>query len=408
MDTYFERLEEIIKRHEQEIDHLNAERMALRREENNMSFDAFNREYQRIINYLENESRSLNEAQNTLENYHFHYDKAQKLIIDLRNLQKDKELARDIHDENEIKEEIAAKEKELQESMRILPLELADYLRSSILEEEKAIEEEPISENKTSEEQTTFETQNSTTENFQLNVTEQEKEEQSQEANNNSEPSNSSENSSTNNTTIIEQTGIHTTLSNEALLAYEDLSQQIENLKNEQLTNNRLLEETVNRIQEIIKEQRERYEKEGPFDTDTLTRLDEYYMGLKISENEVFVELQRNETRLARKLKSLEKKQQEIANIDDISIAFGISYEESEELFKTLKNRKVITEIFEKKGLGNLIHKSSRTKAEKELLKQTLEEIRKEIITHRKTNKDINIKDTINILYGMDTKVRKN
>ena len=53
MDTYFERLEEIIKRHEQEIDHLNAERMALRREENNMSFDAFNREYQRIINYLE-------------------------------------------------------------------------------------------------------------------------------------------------------------------------------------------------------------------------------------------------------------------------------------------------------------------------------------------------------------------
>ena len=37
MDTYFARLEEIIKKHEQEIDHLNNERSALRQEEKNMS-----------------------------------------------------------------------------------------------------------------------------------------------------------------------------------------------------------------------------------------------------------------------------------------------------------------------------------------------------------------------------------
>ena len=117
MNTYFERLEEIVRRHEQEIDHLKAERLALRQEESNMSFDNFNREYQRIIYYLENETRSLNDAQNTLDNYHFNYDKAESLINDLRNLRKELDTATSRQDENAIQEEITAKEEELRKTI---------------------------------------------------------------------------------------------------------------------------------------------------------------------------------------------------------------------------------------------------------------------------------------------------
>ena len=135
MDSYFERLEEIIKRHEQEIDHLNNERNALRQEENNMPIDEFNREYQNIINYLENETRSLNEAQTTLETYHYNYDKASDLIKDLRVLRDDLKSARDKQDEDDINEEISSKEQELTAAIQTLPLELADYLRNSFLNE---------------------------------------------------------------------------------------------------------------------------------------------------------------------------------------------------------------------------------------------------------------------------------
>ena len=69
MDTYFERLEEIVKRHEDEVNHLNEEREALRNEQNNMPIEEFNNEYQRLIFHLENETNSLNEARNTLQTY---------------------------------------------------------------------------------------------------------------------------------------------------------------------------------------------------------------------------------------------------------------------------------------------------------------------------------------------------
>ena len=395
MNTYFERLEEIVRRHEQEIDHLKAERLALRQEESNMSFDNFNREYQRIIYYLENETRSLNDAQNTLDNYHFNYDKAESLINDLRNLRKELDTATSRQDENAIQEEITAKEEELRKAIDSLPLELADYLRNSIIENDKQKE---INDNKANlDVEIPFQEENPSLKEIKPNH----EEDQTKETINSTEIQ-------TNDTLEKElQEKSTLDLSVSALADYEAIAKEIAKIKEAQDENSQLLQETINRIQEIFQEQRDKYEKEGPFNTETLDRLQEYYMGLKISENEVFLELKRNQVRLSRRLKSLEKKQQQVIEIDNISKAFEISYVESKELFKTLNNRKIITQIFAKKGLNDLIHKSSRTKSEKELLKKTLEEIRNEIITYRKTNKDTSIKDTINVLYGMDEKIKK-
>ena len=106
MEEYFERLEKIIEKHEREIDHLNSERRALRNEENNMSFNEFNREYQTIINYLENERNSLKEAQDALDSYRTNYNKAMVIIEDLKMLRQELEGASNSFEENNINADI--------------------------------------------------------------------------------------------------------------------------------------------------------------------------------------------------------------------------------------------------------------------------------------------------------------
>ena len=142
MDTYFERLEQIIERHEKEIDHLNSERVALRNEENNMSFNQFSREYQNIIDHLENETRSLRQAQNTLDSYRSNYSKALVLVDDLKSLRDELNAASNGLEEDNLNADIRRKETELESILNLLPLELADSLRSTLVENETVKEEE--------------------------------------------------------------------------------------------------------------------------------------------------------------------------------------------------------------------------------------------------------------------------
>ena len=401
MDTYFARLEEIIKKHEQEIDHLNNERSALRQEEKNMSFEQFNREYQNLINHLENETRSLTEAQNTLESYYRNYDLSNSLINDLRSLRDELSSARDSQDEAEINEEISRKESELTSAISSLPLELADYLRNSFLETDTTLQsssdltadtpdvEQPDLENPNNENLpeevvpvTRLEDNNlQAPQNTDLPETE---------VNNEQPPINEQPN-----------------LSLAAQSEYSAISSDIENLRKAQTENDQILEESIKRINDIFKEEREKYENDGPFDNETLDNLAEHYLGLKTSENEIYLEAKRNQESISRKLKRLENKQAQIIEIDNFAKDTNISYEESKEIFQTLKKRNVLSNILQQKDLGDIIHKSSRTKAEKETLKKALEEIKKEIVDYHKENNDINIKDAINVLYGMDDKVGK-
>ncbi len=356
MDTYFARLEEIVKRHEEEVNHLNSERDSLRNEKNNMPLESFNREYQRINFYLDNENKALEEARNTLQSYRYNYDKAYNLINDLRTLREELRNSRDDQDEKAINEEITSKEQELQDAIKALPQELADILRNSILNGNENT-------NNTLEEKIPV-----------ANISEENQEQE------------------------------QLNLSPAAKEDYDRVSLEIEKLKELQKENNQALKESIDKIRAIIEEQRNKYEKEGPFDNETLNNLQEYYMGLKMSEEKIFIAAKRREATLKRRLKQLENKQKQIFEIDNIALTFDISYNESKELFSTLKNRKIINKILEQKGLGDIIHKKSRTKIEKEQLKNALEEIRKEIIAYHK-EKNVNIKESINALYGIEDKV---
>ncbi len=364
MDTYFERLEQIIERHEKEIDHLNSERVALRNEENNMSFNQFSREYQNIIDHLENETRSLRQAQNTLDSYRSNYSKALVLVDDLKSLRDELNAASNGLEEDNLNADIRRKETELESILNLLPLELADSLRSTLVENETVKEEE---------------------------VQQQEVNEQAVQ-----------EVGESKDATLDDEFSF-----SDALDDYDKVSSDIENLNRAIADNERALQESIARMNEIFQEERQRFENEGPFDNEKLNSLQEYYMGLKIAENEVFIEAKRNQTRLARKLKSLNKKQEEIRQMDKMASAFEVSYAEFKELSSTLKNRKIITHILEQRGLENIIHKKSRTKEEKAILNEALNQIRKEIITYRKENENVSIKEAINVLYGMDNKVVK-
>lgn len=374
MDTYFERLEEIVKRHEQEIDHLNAERNALRQEERNMPVEEFNREYQRIVNYLESETRSLNEAQATLESYHYNYDKSESLINDLRNLRGELSSARDKQDEDEINEEITSKEAELRASISLLPLELADYLRNTFLTRENVNYADDIE----------IENTNDNVDNLPEEVT---------------------PDSLNVIDTQVEEGVSENNLVEEAQIEYDLNKQKIENLKAKQAENNEALEKAIKRINEIMQEERAKYENEGPFDNETLNNLQKYYLGLKTSENEALKEIRKNMQLISRKLQSLEKKQLQIIDASNFAKNFELSYKESKKLFANLKNRKIISNIIKQRNLDEIFSKTNKTEEDKENLRKALEEIREKIVNSSK-KKENDKKPEIDVLYGMDEQIK--
>ncbi len=375
MNTYFERLEEIIKRHEQEIDHLNAERNALRQEERNMPLEEFNREYQKIINYLENETRSLNEAQTTLESYHYNYDKSEGLIRDLRVLRDELTSARDDKDEDDINEEITRKEEELRASISLLPLEMADYLRNSFLTQDRLDRDEYD-----------IEVPTNGADGGDL------PEEVTPEAplNNNGD-------------TLAPSLDV---LPEVAQNEYDAIQVEIDKLSQSQVENDGIIQESTTKLNDIMQEEQAKYEEEGLLDSEDLNKLQVYYMGLKEAEKITLQEAKRKKASLSRKIRNLEKKQAEIIEINNFAKENNISYEESKVIFSSMKNKK-IKNALEQRGLGDIIHKSSRTKAEKETYKKAQDEIKDEIINFHKTHQEMNIKDIINVLYGMDNKVSK-
>lgn len=365
MEKFLEELQTAIANHQEEIDHLQNEREALRQEENNMSFNEYNREYQNIINHLEKERQALEEAENTLQAYRDNYDLANSSIKDLRNLRDLLKTTTDEQERSEIIEEIIAKEGELRRALNIIPDEMAEYLRNTFLEENTNEYHEEQAPN-LQEEKTSL------------------KDNQDFVASNKETPD----------------------LSPLALTEYQEIANQLAELKAALQDNDELIANSIKNFQAISKEEKDHQELEGPFDTETLNSFQEHYMNLKLAENEIYIEAKNTQKMLQRKIKNLERKQRQIIEMDTMAQALDISYEEYKKLSKTLENKKIINDILDKKGLKEIVHKKGgRSNKEKAELQRAKKEIYQEIIDYLNKHTDKNIKDAINVLYGMDFQV---
>ncbi|MBR5370278.1 MAG: hypothetical protein IK137_03125 [Bacilli bacterium] len=170
--------------------------------------------------------------------------------------------------------------------------------------------------------------------------------------------------------------------------AYEKYSKKLlEEIDEEQ----RLAEQTGLLSEERIYEEREKNELK------------------KLEINEKSIEIKKNYDAQIKFIKSLEKKKTEIENRIKESEALGLTYNEYKEIYATLKSRKIMHSVLEKKGLSEIIEKkaSERTKEEEKILKETKKEILKEIsdfrIEHRGEYDDHSVLDIICAIYSLES-----
>ena len=195
-------------------------------------------------------------------------------------------------------------------------------------------------------------------------------------------------------------------LSPEALNDTERLEREIETLKDKQRDLEKQRKDSIIRFKKIYNEERINQEQNGPFDLETQDKNFAYYMSLKEEEDKKLKETTKELKKVHNRIRKLEKEQKNIRNYSLEANSLEISYVEYMKIVQTLeKNRhKLLTKLYEKKGLGNVIHKrGGRTKEERKLLMEARNEIFREIIKYQEKAKELHsIEEIVNILIDDD------
>ena len=198
-------------------------------------------------------------------------------------------------------------------------------------------------------------------------------------------------------------------LSPEALNDFERIDKEIEKLRDELKEYEKERKDSIIRFKKIFNEERINQEQNGPFDIETYEKNFEYYMSLKEAEDVKLKDVTKRVRNINNKIKKLEKEQKDIRKYSLEAASLEISYIEYMKIVQVLeKNRhKLLTKLYEKKGLGNVIHKrGGRTKEERKLLAEARNEIFREIIKYQEKAKDLkSVEDVINIILEDDLKV---
>ena len=131
MASIYNQIEERIKNAQDEIRHLESERMALRRAEKDMPRDSYIREDASIRDHIAEQEEIVRQNQELLTAY----NNARSGIVDLRTLRDLLDRERDPQIRREITEEIEAKERQVQEARTHMSEEFQQELRDSIANE---------------------------------------------------------------------------------------------------------------------------------------------------------------------------------------------------------------------------------------------------------------------------------
>lgn len=198
-------------------------------------------------------------------------------------------------------------------------------------------------------------------------------------------------------------------LSPEAANDFERIDKEIEKLRDELKDLEKERKDSIIRFKKIFNEERINQEQNGPFDIETYEKNFEYYMSLKEAEDIKLKDVTKKVRNLNNKIKRLEKEQKEIRKYSLEAASLEISYIEYMKIVQVLeKNKhKLLTKLYEKKGLGNVIHKrGGRTKEERKLLAEARNEIFREIIKYQAKAKELkSIEEVINIILEDDLEV---
>ena len=360
MASIYSQIEETIKKAQEELQHLNNERNELRKAEKDIPRASYITEDASIRDHIARQQQIIEENERILDAY----NKARDLILNRAVLEDELRKARDDQDRQEIRQEMDAKEQELAAHRALMSPELQEELRQSILNQNQNTNEQ-------------------VNENVEEITNEQPQQEQPQ-----------VEETQTQETQIIDNT------------------EEIERLQSELEDAKRLVQTQIDKMRAIYSDTQVEFEEgEWTKTADGFDNFVEQYIEKMRAEDTIYIEAQKRVQALERQIaakKKEEKQSVERARLEQEAKDLNITFEQYQKIVRAANNRNIFRPVFEQMGLGEILSKRGRTKEERSRVNAARQELIERLVeVQQRSEETINIRETIDVLYGTELSVRR-
>ena len=364
MASLYSQIEERIRNAQAELQHLNNERNELRRAERDMPRASYIAEDASLRDHIARQQQIIDENEKVLDAY----NKARELILNRAYLEDEYAKARDDQDRREIRTEMEAKERELAAHRALMSEELQEELRQSILNQ-----------NQNTNEQQNEQAVEDTTE----NTNDQQREQPVIEEN-----------------PVVEETQVI------------DNSEEIERLQSELEEAKRQVQTSIDKMRKIYEQNQVEFEEgEWANTPDGFDRFVEQYIDKMRAEDVVLIDAQKRVQALEKQIASKRKEEKqsvERARLEQEARELNITFEQYQQIVRAANNRNIFRPVFEQMGLGEILAKRGRTKEERGRVNAARQELIERLVeVQQRSEETINIRETINVLYGTDLSVRR-
>ena len=364
MASLYSQIEERIRNAQEELQHLNNERNELRRAERDMPRASYIAEDASLRDHIARQQQIIDENEKVLDAY----NKARELILNRAYLEDEYAKARDDQDRREIRTEMEAKERELAAHRALMSEELQEELRQSILNQ-----------NQSTNEQQNEQVVEDTIENTNNQQREQ---------------------------PVIEENPV---VEEQQVI---DNSEEIERLQSELEEARRQVQTSIDKMRQIYEQNQVEFEEgEWTNTPDGFDRFVEQYIDKMRAEDVVLIDAQKRVQALEKQIASKRKEEKqsvERARLEQEARKFNITFEQYQQIVRAANNRNIFRPVFEQMGLGEILAKRGRTKEERNRVNAARQELIERLVeVQQRSEETINIRETINVLYGTDLSVRR-
>lgn len=360
MASIYSQIEETIKKAQEELQHLNNERNELRKAEKDIPRASYITEDASIRDHIARQQQIIEENERILDAY----NKARDLILNRAVLEDELRKARDDQDRQEIRQEMDAKEQELAAHRALMSPELQEELRQSILNQNQ----------------------------------------------NTNEQNNENVEEITNEQPQQEQPKVEETQTQESQII--DNTEEIERLQSELEDAKRLVQTQIDKMRAIYSDTQVEFEEgEWTKTADGFDNFVEQYIEKMRAEDTIYIEAQKRVQALERQIagkKKEEKQSVERARLEQEAKDLNITFEQYQKIVRAANNRNIFRPVFEQMGLGEILSKRGRTKEERSRVNAARQELIERLVeVQQRSEETINIRETIDVLYGTDLSVRR-
>ncbi len=188
--------------------------------------------------------------------------------------------------------------------------------------------------------------------------------------------------------------------------------EELDRLQSELDAAKRQVQTSIDKMRKIYSDTQQVFE-EGEWNktVDSFDILIEEYIAKMRAEDAIYIEAQKRVQTLERQIAQKQKEQQqdvERARLAEEARGLNITLEQYQQIVRAANNRNIYRPVFEQMGLGDIMAKRGRTKEDRARVNAARQELIERLVeVQQRTAETINIRETVNVLYGTELSVRR-